>query len=152
MGFTRRRNRSLAKSAEKDFVRTVNVKRTHELIRGKSRINVIFVINHSHTATLKEHTNLHTGTKPFQCPVYQQSFSQRKGLRAHRCEEVPHSGSKKFVCPHCNRVFDTRRGLAVHTNHQHGDPTNEPILQCAQCAMTFTCEDTYEEHMLLTHD
>ena len=95
--------------------------------------------------------NLHTGTKPFQCNVCLQSFAQRKALRAHRCEQEPSSSSKKFMCPHCNRAFDTRRGLAVHNNHQHGDTSNEPILQCAQCAMTFTCEDTYEEHMF-THD
>lgn len=105
----------------------------------------------AHAGTLKEHDNLHTGTKPFSCKVCKQSFAQRKALRAHRCEPGPNSSSKKFMCAQCNRTFDTRRGLAVHNNHQHGDTSNEPILQCAQCAMTFTCEDTYEEHML-THD
>ena len=105
----------------------------------------------AHAGTLKEHDNLHTGTKPFLCKVCKQSFAQRKALRAHRCEPGPNSSSKKFMCAQCNRTFDTRRGLAVHNNHQHGDTSNEPILQCAQCAMTFTCEDTYEEHML-THD
>lgn len=63
----------------------------------------------SRSDELNRHSRIHTGYKPFVCPVCMRSFSRSDHLTTHI---RTHTGEKPFACTVCSRKFarsDERR-------------------------------------------
>eukprot|EP00800_Vazella_pourtalesii_P015374 TRINITY_DN4120_c0_g2_i1.p1 TRINITY_DN4120_c0_g2~~TRINITY_DN4120_c0_g2_i1.p1 ORF type:complete len:198 (+),score=9.89 TRINITY_DN4120_c0_g2_i1:187-780(+) len=69
----------------------------------------------SRSDELNRHSRIHTGYKPFVCPVCMRSFSRSDHLTTHI---RTHTGEKPFACTVCSRKFarsdERRRHSKVH--------------------------------------
>ncbi|XP_077441252.1 uncharacterized protein LOC144063130 isoform X2 [Vanacampus margaritifer] len=76
-------------------------------------------------ASLKAHMVIHTGAKPYACPVCGQCFSFKQSMIRH---EKQHYGHKPFTCTVCRKSFLSRGRLILHLrSHIKEEDEEKPV-------------------------
>ncbi|XP_038217000.1 zinc finger protein 252-like, partial [Zerene cesonia] len=118
---------------------------------------------------LTEHTNIHTGKRPYSCDICNKSFASRYTQQSHlkthlerprpfKCNECGksfftqhnlhhhekiHSGTKDFVCNVCGKAFGSQHNLEVHGVVHSG---RKPFV-CTVCQKGFARRAEVRDHM-----
>ncbi|KAF8856547.1 hypothetical protein BDZ45DRAFT_548485, partial [Acephala macrosclerotiorum] len=86
------------------------------------------------STTLREHTRIHSGDRPFECSECGKKFPRSKDRNRH---QALHSGGKTYLCGTgewcqstwgCGREFAREDQLAAHLRTQRGWECIKPIL------------------------
>ncbi|KAG1176897.1 hypothetical protein G6F48_007138 [Rhizopus delemar] len=80
-----------------------------------------------------------TDTKPYNCPVCNQSFSRPHNLKSHL---TTHSEERPFQCEVCNHHFRRQHDLRRHQKLHTGE---RPYV-CTNCSRTFARLDALNRH------
>ncbi|XP_075230284.1 uncharacterized protein LOC142329496 [Lycorma delicatula] len=116
---------------------------------------------------LRDHVNLHTGTKPYLCQICGRSFAQKASLKQHarthnpvrpfECNVCPqgffgkgdlkkhmrkHTGERPYVCEMCGDGFSQSSHLGVHRRSH----TGERPFKCDICSRGFTKKGDVVRH------
>ncbi|XP_071098385.1 uncharacterized protein [Haliotis cracherodii] len=91
-------------------------------------------------ASLLEHTNIHTGTKPFKCEHCDKCFGDNGSLKVHIRR---HIGERSHVCEICDKAFYEKRGLNDHLRIH----TGERPFKCTYCDKSFSDRNSLKDHL-----
>lgn len=98
----------------------------------------------AYESALRDHKFIHKQEKIFSCEICQKSFSQRSALKMH---EKIHKEKKDFTCAECGRGFTQKQALQRHERAHKGD---KPFC-CKLCGRTFGDASIIRRHMILVH-
>lgn len=73
---------------------------------------------------LEEHSNVHSGVRPYKCDLCDASFTRRSTLWNHR---RVHTTQRQFGCPFCSAKFRWKNSLQSHIqcHERRGIPSRE---------------------------
>ena len=94
----------------------------------------------SASSSLKSHTMIHSGEKPFSSKQCNYSFTRSSHFKTHM---LIHSGEKLYSCSHCSLSCTTAGNLKDHVRTHSG----EKPFHCDQCNYTSTLTHL-EQHEL----
>nr|CAD7603450.1 unnamed protein product [Timema genevievae] len=95
----------------------------------------IFVFN----SRLSQHMLVHTGQKPYSCPICGRGFTQSNSLREHR---VVHNRERHYTCEVCGQQFLRRGNLRDHKKVHF----KERVFYCHICERRFTDRRALRKH------
>nr|CAD7262449.1 unnamed protein product [Timema shepardi] len=95
----------------------------------------IFVFN----SRLSQHMLVHTGQKPYSCPICGRGFTQSNSLKEHR---VVHNRERHYTCEVCGQQFLRRGNLRDHKKVHF----KERVFYCHICERRFTDRRALRKH------
>ena len=97
---------------------------------------------------LKNHTQIHTGEKPFNCALCQtMSFRSASDLKSHMRVHTDDDHRWAFPCQQCGKKFTTKSSLKVHARLHGG----EKPYHCEICPKSFNQIGHMRSHMGKVH-
>ena len=97
---------------------------------------------------LKNHTQIHTGEKPFNCALCQtMSFRSASDLKSHMRVHTDDDHRWAFPCQQCGKKFTTKSSLKVHARLHGGEKT----YHCEICPKSFNQIGHMRRHMEKVH-
>ncbi|WAR02475.1 ZO28-like protein [Mya arenaria] len=72
----------------------------------------------STNSRLRDHMNVHSGSKPFTCSICDRKFSKRSSLTQHYRYHRDH---RSFKCGYCAKYFNSKYACAVHERLHTGE-------------------------------
>lgn len=101
--------------------------------------------NFSCPNSLKRHSLVHTGTKPYSCEICKRRFSQSSILKRHR---FTHNELKPFQCHFCKKSYTQKMNLLIHLRN-HGFKGQKEKHKCYLCDKKFVHHSGLSRHLKL---
>ena len=91
---------------------------------------------------------MHTGVRPYCCPVCEKSFSRNTNLTKHMRIHSQVPNNRPFICQHCPRSYASSMELQRHNRAVHTavDNSKSPPFHCTRCEATFASKLQLQQH------